>query len=136
MVVTLGSATPALPAADVSRARDFFVDVLGFEVVTGDDGFALLRRADATVSLWGATDEAWQTRTDWERPGCTGAESFIAGTASCSFEVSGVDELYAHCDSRGVVHPNARIEDTDWGTREFAVLDPDGNLVRFWERAA
>jgi catechol 2,3-dioxygenase-like lactoylglutathione lyase family enzyme len=135
-VVKLGSPTPALPAKDVARSREFYVEVLGFDVVAGDDGFALLRRDDATVSLWGATDESWKTRTDWARPVCSGAESFIAGTASCSIEVAGVDELYEHCKAHDVVHPNAAISDTEWATREFAVLDPDGNLVSFWERRA
>ncbi len=134
MGVKLRSPTPALPAKDVPRARDFYVDLVGFEAVAGDEGFALLRRDDATVSLWGATDESWQKRTDWERPVCSGAESFIAGTASCVIEAAGIDELYEHCRANGIVHPNAYIEDTEWGTREFAILDPDGNLVRFWER--
>jgi catechol 2,3-dioxygenase-like lactoylglutathione lyase family enzyme len=110
--------------------------MLGFEVVAEDEGFALLRKDDATLSLWGATDESWKVRTDWQQPVRSGAETFIAGTASCSFATAGVDELYAHCNERGVVHPNAHIEDTEWNTREFAILDPDGNLVRFWELRA
>jgi catechol 2,3-dioxygenase-like lactoylglutathione lyase family enzyme len=32
-----------------------------------------------------------------------------------------------------MVHPNATLEDKPWGTREFAVLDPDGNLITFYE---
>ena len=118
----------------MARSRGFYVDMLGFEVVAEDDGFALFRQDDATLSLWGATDESWQTRTDWTTPVSSGAETFIAGTASCAFEITGVDELYARCSERDIVHPNAHVADTDWGTREFAVLDPDGNLVRFWER--
>jgi catechol 2,3-dioxygenase-like lactoylglutathione lyase family enzyme len=133
MTVTLSSATPALPATDVARSRDFYVDTFGFDVVADDEGFALLRKDAATVSLWGATDEAWRTRTDWSQPVSSGAETFIAGTASCAFETTGVDELYERCSALGVVHPNGDIDDTEWGTREFAVLDPDGNLVRFWE---
>jgi catechol 2,3-dioxygenase-like lactoylglutathione lyase family enzyme len=136
VTVTLASATPALPATDVARSRDFYVETIGFDVVAEDEGFALLRKDEATVSLWGATDDTWRTRTDWTKPVQSGAETFIAGTASCAFETSGADELYERCNALGFVHPNAHIEDTDWGTREFAVLDPDGNLVRFWERRA
>lgn len=135
-MVKLGAPTPAMPANDVARSLDFYTDVLGFEVVVSEDGFALLRRDDATVSLWAATDESWQTRADWGRPVVSGAESFIAGTASFRVEVEGVDELYEDCESRGVVHPNGALTDTAWGTREFGVLDPDGNLVGFWERRA
>jgi hypothetical protein len=32
------------------------------------------------------------------------------------------------------VHPHAPLRDPWWGTREFGVLDPDGNLVTFYER--
>jgi catechol 2,3-dioxygenase-like lactoylglutathione lyase family enzyme len=132
-MVTLGSPTPALPSADVERAKRFYLDVLGFEVVAADRGFALVRRDGATISVWGATDESWREKLDVQKPVCSGAESFIAGTASCSIEVSGVDELYEHCKSRDVVHPNGHIGDTAWNTREFGILDPDGNLVTFWQ---
>jgi hypothetical protein len=33
-----------------------------------------------------------------------------------------------------VVHPNAPLRETPWGTREFGALDPDGNLVSLYER--
>ena len=31
----------------------------------------------------------------------------------------------------GIVHPNGALADKPWGTREFAILDPDGNLLTF-----
>ncbi len=133
-MVTLGSPTPSLPTADVARSKQFYTDVLGFGEVASDDGFALLRRDGATISIWGATDESWREKLDPEKPVCSGAESFIAGTASCSIEVTGVDELYEYCKEREVVHPNGHVRDTEWGTREFVILDPDGNAVSFWER--
>jgi catechol 2,3-dioxygenase-like lactoylglutathione lyase family enzyme len=135
-MVTFGSATPAMPAQDVARSVDFYTGVLGFEPVVADDGFALLRRDGATVSIWGAVDDSWQTRADWGRPVVSGAETFIAGTASFRVNVAGVDELYEQCKAKDVVHPNGHIGDSDWGTREFSVLDPDGNLVGFWEERA
>ena len=132
-MVTFVATTPALPSRDIARSLDFYRDVLGFDVVHTEDGFAVLARDAARLHLWGATDESWLARTDWERPVVSGAESFIAGTASCRIEVAGVDELYASCSECGVVHPNGQIQDTDWGTREFGVLDPDGNLIGLHE---
>jgi catechol 2,3-dioxygenase-like lactoylglutathione lyase family enzyme len=131
--VTFAETTPALPAADVGRSVAFYSNELGFETVHAEDGFAILRRDSAVLHIWGATDESWRGRGDWERPVVSGAESFIAGTASCRVRVHGVDELYAHCVERRIVHPNAHIDDTSWGTREFGVLDPDGNLIGFYE---
>jgi catechol 2,3-dioxygenase-like lactoylglutathione lyase family enzyme len=127
------SPTPAMPTDDVSLAVEFYREVLGFEIVHAEGGFALLRRDGTTISLWGATDESWRESLDPERAICLGADSFIAGAASCSVQVEGVDELYAHCDQRGLVHPNGHIGNQPWGVREFGILDPDGNLVTFWQ---
>jgi catechol 2,3-dioxygenase-like lactoylglutathione lyase family enzyme len=133
-MVTFVGTTPALPSRDVTQSIDFYRDILGFEVVHHDGDFAVLERDAARLNLWGATDESWRQRLDPEKPVCSGAESFIAGTASFRVQVQGgVDELYESCREKGVVHPQAHIEDTWWGTREFSVLDPDGNLVGVYE---
>jgi catechol 2,3-dioxygenase-like lactoylglutathione lyase family enzyme len=135
MTVRLGATIPALPSADVARSVEFYRERLGFDLVhaEGDGGFAIVRRDDATIHLWGATDEGWRERLDPVRPVCSGAETFIAGTASCRIQVDGVDELYGVCAEGGIVHPNATLADQWWGSREFGVLDPDGNLVTFFE---
>jgi catechol 2,3-dioxygenase-like lactoylglutathione lyase family enzyme len=122
-----------MPARVVACAVDFYRDMLEFDVVHQDEGFALLRRDDSTITVWSASDESWRNRDQGETPVRSGAESFIAGTASCRIEVAGVDQLYAQCEELGIVHPNGHLSDTEWGTREFAVLDPDGNLIGFWE---
>ena len=101
-----------------------------------DGGFAIVVRDDAEIHLWGASDEGWRGRGDVAtRPVCSGAESFIAGTASCRVAVEGVDELYAELRASDVLHsPSTVVEDTDYGTREFPALDCDGNLISFYTR--
>ena len=53
-------------------------------------------------------------------------------------EVGDVDGLFGELEPQGVLHPVARdgVAATDFGTREFATLDLDGNLLTFfrWER--
>jgi catechol 2,3-dioxygenase-like lactoylglutathione lyase family enzyme len=135
-VVSLTQTIPAMPVRDVPSAVAFYRDRLGFEVLHHDGGFAVLRRDEAVVHLWESSDESWRERADTaERPVCTGAESFIAGTASFRIQVRGVDELYAEMAKADVLHPvsKASVDDTDFGTREFATLDRDGNLVTFFE---
>jgi catechol 2,3-dioxygenase-like lactoylglutathione lyase family enzyme len=132
--VRFAESIPAFPARDVVGAADFYRARLGFDVVHAEEGFAILRRDGAEVHLWGASDESWRDRLDVAKPVHSGAESFIAGTASCRVRVEGVDELYVSCQQSGIVHPNGQIGETEWGTREFAVLDPDGNLITFFER--
>ena len=136
-MVTLSRTIPALPVRDVVAAVGFYRDRLGFETVHDEGGFAIVRRGDAEIHLWQAGDETWRARVSPESPVCSGAESFIAGTASCRILVGGVDELYEELRRSDVLHPVSRedISVTDFGTREFATLDADGNLLTFYERA-
>ena len=134
VTTTFGATIPALPSSDVERSVNFYRDRLGFELAYSErNDLAILRRDSATIHLWGATDESWRARDDWRRPVVSGAESFLAGTASCRIEVKGVDELYALCSEQSIVHPRGALADQWWGSREFAVLDPDGNLVTFFQ---
>jgi catechol 2,3-dioxygenase-like lactoylglutathione lyase family enzyme len=136
VAATLARAIPALPARDVAASTAFYRDELGFEVLHQDGGFAVLGRDDAVLHLWEASDETWRERDGLgDRPVRSGAESFIAGTASCRIETADLDALYDELAPRGVLHPVSRdgVTATDFGTREFATLDPDGNLVTFFE---
>ena len=85
-----------------------------------------------------ANDESWRRRPDLVgEPICSGAESFIAGTASCRIEVDLVDDLYTELKESSVLHPSdtgGGAQDTEWGTREFAALDLEGNLLTFFRR--
>ena len=134
-MVSMGQTIPALPVRNAAAAVDFYRERLGFEALHHDGGFAVVCRDDAVVHLWEASDESWRTRDPGEAPVCSGAESFIAGTASCRVVVEGVDELYDELRRADVLHPVSKegVDDTDLGTREFATLDADGNLVTFLE---
>ncbi len=124
---------PALPIQDMSRSAAFFHDKLGFTIIFQEGGYAVLRRDSAEIHLWAATDESWRERNG-ASPIISGAESFIAGTASCRIGVEGVEELYQEIRPLGILHPKAHLHHTDFGTREFAISDPDNNLVTFFER--
>ena len=130
----LGATIPALPVRDVRAAVAHYRERFGFDAPHETDDFAVIVRDDAQIHLWGASDDMWRTRGDFaERPICSGAESFIAGTASCRIEVADVDALYDELQPQGVLHPTVDgVATTDFGTREFATVDLDGNLVEFY----
>ncbi|MBA2474848.1 MAG: VOC family protein [Actinobacteria bacterium] len=132
--MSLSQTIPAMPVQDAAAAADFYRHRLGFEVLHHDGGFAVLGRDEAVVHLWQASDESWRERESLERPVRSGAESFLAGTASCRIAVEGVDELYGELREREVLHPVSQDgpSDTDFGTREFATVDLDGNLITFF----
>lgn len=128
-------AVPVLPVAEIKPAARFYVRRLGFESVYVDTGYGIVARDGVELHLWAATDKGWRARLS--RPGGapieSGAESFLAGTASCRLRVEGIAALHARAEADGIVHPNGPLADKPWGLREFAVLDPDGNLVTFFE---
>ena len=135
----LEKAIPALPVRDVPAAVVYYRERYGFDSPHETDDFAVLVRDDVVLHLWGAVDEDWRSRQSLaERPVRSGAESFIAGTASCRIEVADIDALFAELQPRGVLHEVSYggVETTDFGTREFATLDADGNLITFfrWEQ--
>jgi catechol 2,3-dioxygenase-like lactoylglutathione lyase family enzyme len=131
-IVKMLEARPALPVKDMARSLTFYSDKVGLSLVHHEGGFAILRRDEVEIHLWLANDESWRRRQG-KSPVVSGAESFIAGTASCRIRVEGVEELYRVLQPLGVVHNNAPITDQPWGDRDFGVLDPDGNLVTFFQ---
>jgi catechol 2,3-dioxygenase-like lactoylglutathione lyase family enzyme len=129
-------AIPALPASDQERSTAFYRDQLGFAVAFRQNGFTKLVRDEMELHLWVANDDSWRSRPGNDKcPVISGAESFIAGTHSCRIGMEGVEELYDTLKPLGIVHPNAHLDKTAWGTWEFGVVDPDGNLITFFERA-
>ena len=112
------SATPVLASLDIERSADFFESKLGFKKVHIAQGvYGIVGQGSVHIHFWACKDKA------------------IAEATSCRIQVQGVSALYEQCKSHGVVHPRAALERKPWGSVEFAVLDPDGNLVTFYEAA-
>lgn len=110
------SATPVLASLDIRRSVDFFADKLGFSPVHVEPGaYGVVRRGVVQIHFWACDDRK------------------IAEATGCRVRVAGVRPLYERCLREGIVHPNAPLAARPWGTMEFGVLDPDGNLVTFYE---
>jgi catechol 2,3-dioxygenase-like lactoylglutathione lyase family enzyme len=126
---------PALPVRDVRAAVAHYRERFGFDAPHETDDFAVIARDEAVLNLWGAGDESWRSRENLTgEPIRSGAESFLAGTASCRIEIADVDALFDELKQADVLHPVSRggVKATDFGTREFATLDLDGNLLSFF----
>ena len=111
-------AIPILPSRSVQDTRDFYRQ-LGF------DG-----------KIWGAPHlYATLTRGSVEIHFFTHSELEPAkSSAGCYIRVQNVDEIYdafarASLPTAGIPRMD-RLEDKPWGMREFAIVDPDGNLIR------
>jgi len=127
---------PALPVQNIDKAIEFYITKMGFSVPYHDDGFAKLIRDEVEVHLWASSDDSWKNRGSLlsTRPIISGAESFLAGTASCRIEVQEIDKLFEEYKIHGVIYsPNTVVEEQPWGKREFPALDLYGNLLTFYE---
>jgi len=124
-------AIPSLPVREIGQSIAFYRDQLGFSVAHAEGEFAILKRDAVELHLWAARDEGWRQRSG--PPVVSGAESFIAGTASCRVGVAGIEELYRELAPRGILHSKGELRDQAWGDRDFAVVDPDNNLLTFFE---
>jgi catechol 2,3-dioxygenase-like lactoylglutathione lyase family enzyme len=109
------AAIPVLASLDIQRSVDFFASKLGFIILYVSQGeYGIVARGDVNIHFWGCNDPS------------------IPSVTGCRVKVRNVDALYAHCTREGIVHPNGALNTTPWN-REFAILDPDNNLVTFFE---
>lgn len=109
------TAVPVLLSLDFPATVAFYTTKLGFACPYQDSGFAILQRDNIYLHFTGCAE---QHLVDW---------------SSCRVAVDGVDALYEECSRQGIIHPNAKLADTDYGTREFAILDNHGVLITFFE---
>jgi len=127
---------PALPVQSIKTAAEFYKTKFGFTISYQDENFARLNRDDVEIHLWASFDESWKNRVNdlIKAPIKSGAESFLAGTASCRIEVEGIDKLYKEYKKQGVLYNSSTVvTEQPWSTREFEALDLHRNLLVFYE---
>jgi hypothetical protein len=79
------------------------------------------------VHLWQAGDDSWSGREDLrERRVLSGAESFLANTASCRIETEDVDGVHAEMAVADVLHAVARngVTETEFGRGSLPCSTP------------
>lgn len=108
----LKSTIPVLPSLDLDETIAYYTR-LGFKVWSRHDGdYAILARESQEMHffLMGHLNPS---------------ESFFG----CYWRVDDADAFYAELAAAGLqnLYP---IEDKPWGMREFAIIDPHGNLIR------
>lgn len=65
---------------------------------------------------------------------CGACRTWARRSPPCRIAAEDVDGIYAELAATGVLHPVSRdgVTVTDFGTRELATLDRDGNLITFF----
>ncbi len=107
---------PILGTRDIERAIGFYTNQLGFALAFRDGAtptnYAGLKRDGIVLHM--------QFQYEHEM-----------GTIRLRFKVSDPDALLAEFKGRKVAI-QTEIRDTTWGTREFALYDPDRNALTFY----
>ena len=112
------TATPVLASLNIKRSVEFFCSKLGFTKIHEEQGtYGIVSSGSVSIHFWACADPK------------------IAEATACRVGVRGIEQLYGQCVKSGIVHPNAPLATAPWGNHEFAILDPDGNLVTFYEPA-
>jgi hypothetical protein len=110
-------AIPVLPSRNLANTLDFYRR-LGFDgFVHSHGGYAILMRGTMELHF------AQQAELVPEK-----------SSACCYLRVSKVESLFAEFSQANLPRSGTprqdALENKPWGMREFAIVDPDGNLVR------
>jgi uncharacterized glyoxalase superfamily protein PhnB len=121
------SVIPCLNYRDAPAAIDWLQNAFGFEKKVAYDGpdgtiaHAELRLGAGYVMLGSVKDDIF----NWKPPAETGVS-----TQMIYVVVADADALFARAAAAGaeVVRP---LQDTDYGSRDFSVRDPEGHIWNF-----
>lgn len=116
--MTLGRTIPILRMFDEAKAREFYVDFLGFEIdwehrfEPGTPLYMQVSRGECILHLS-------------EHHGDSTPGSAIR------IDTSDIDAFHAELTSKRYKYARPGINEMPWGTREVSVADPFGNKLTF-----
>lgn len=108
---------PKLPMRDKAVTKDYYINKLGFQLF-GDndfDGYLMVHMDNVQIHFFDFKD-------------LDPKENY----GQVYIRTNDIDKLYqTFLDNKISIHPNGHLETKPWGQREFALLDPDENLLTF-----
>jgi catechol 2,3-dioxygenase-like lactoylglutathione lyase family enzyme len=108
---------PKLPMRNKTLTKEYYVDVLGFQLF-GDhdfDGYLMIQKDNIQIHFF-------------EFPDLNPKENY----GQVYIRTNDIEMLYqSFLDKNVTIHPSGHLEHKPWGQKEFALLDPDNNLLTF-----
>jgi len=107
---------PKLPMRDKSVTREFYINKLGFLQFGNDyDGYLMIKKDNIQIHFF-------------EFKELDPKENY----GQVYIRTDDIDKLYeSMLNKRLSIHPEGQLQTKDWGQKEFAMLDPDNNLLTF-----
>lgn len=113
----LTAISPKLPMRDKMVTKDFYVTKLGFQQV-GDadfDDYLMLQKDGLQIHFF-----------EFKR--LVLEENY----GQVYIRTTDIDQLYqSFLNTKTAIHPAGHLQVKPWGQKEFALLDPDHNLLTF-----
>jgi hypothetical protein len=107
---------PVLASLEIEKTVQFYEDQLGFKRSWCDENYGIVNRDQISIHFWHCDDKIFPENT------------------SCYIYVDDVEVLFEEYQQSGVVHPNGELEVKPWDMKEFAILDEDGNMIKFGQQ--
>ncbi|WP_456441008.1 bleomycin resistance protein [Psychroserpens sp.] len=108
---------PKLPMRDKNVTREFYINKLGFKKLgnVDYDGYLMLKKDQIEIHFFEFKEL---------NPKDNYGQVYI--------RTDNIDSFYQSLlDCKTTIHPNGPLETKPWGQKEFALLDPDNNLLTF-----
>lgn len=107
---------PKLPMRDKTVTREFYMNQLNFQQFGNDyEGYLMIQKDNIQIHFF-----EFKELNPLENYG----QVYI--------RTDDIEELYASMLNKGLsIHPEGKLQTKHWGQKEFAMLDPDNNLLTF-----
>jgi len=103
---------PIFISSNLDATEKFWTETLDFKTKGKYEDYLLLNSRNVEVHF------SKLSSVDLKKNNC-----------ACYLWVDHLDELYKKCIALNCVHPNGKLQTVPWG-REFAIIDPDYNLIK------
>jgi len=106
---------PKLPMRDKNATKDFYIDKLKFSEIADYGDYLLIKKDNIEIHFFEFKD-------------LDPKENY----GQVYIRTNDIDKLYQMLlDNKVSIHPNGPLEIKPWRQKEFALLDPDSNLLTF-----
>ena len=114
----LTAINPKLPMRDKTLTKAFYLNNLNFKQLGDFGDYLIVGKDNIEIHFF-------------EFKGLDPKENY----GQVYIRTEDIDKLYQSLlDNKTSIHPNGHLQNKPWGQKEFALLDPDNNLLTFGQR--
>ena len=108
---------PKLPMRNKTITKAYYIQQLGFDELSAHDyeGYLIVKRDQVEIHFFEFKEL-----------------DKLQNYSGTYIRTNDIENFYRELLKKGVqIHPNAPLTSKPWGQKEFALLDPDHNLITF-----